>query len=146
MQELGFNYRLTDFQAALGLSQLQRADKGMEQRREIAARYDLAFNDMPFIKGHSGVVEGHGYHLYIIEVNYRNELYDYLRKHNIYAQVHYIPVHLMPYYQQFGWKIGDFPRAENYYNNCLSLPMYPSLSNQEQEFVIKVIVKFFENE
>jgi UDP-4-amino-4,6-dideoxy-N-acetyl-beta-L-altrosamine transaminase len=143
MQTLGFNYRLTDFQAALGTSQLQRADKGLLRRREIAAVYYGAFKGKPFIKGQSGVVEGHAYHLYIIEVENRLGLYNYLRENNIFAQIHYIPCHLMPYYKQFGWKEGDMPNAEEYYKNCISLPMYPSLSDKDQQFVINKINEFF---
>lgn len=143
MQELGFNYRLTDFQAALGLSQLKRAEEGLARRRVIASIYENAFNVKSYINGQSGVVEGHGYHLYIIEVDNRKDLYDYLRENNIFSQVHYIPVHLMPYYRQFGWKEGDMPNAENYYKQCLSLPMYPTLSPDEQECVIETINNFF---
>lgn len=143
MQELGFNYRLTDFQAALGLSQLKRADEGLQRRREIAKTYYEAFKNKSFIKGQSGVVEGHAYHLYIIEVENRLELYNYLRTKNIFAQIHYIPCHLMPYYREFGWKEGDMPKAEKYYKHCISLPMYPNLTKQEQEFVIENIIKFY---
>lgn len=143
MQELGFNYRLTDFQAALGLSQLKRADEGLARRRIIATVYDNAFTGKSFIKGQSGVSDGHGYHLYIIEVEDRKGLYDHLRANNIFAQVHYIPVHLMPYYKQFGWKDGDMPNAETYYNNCLSLPIYPTLTIEEQLFVIDKIDAFY---
>lgn len=144
MQELGFNYRLTDFQAALGLSQLKRADEGLKRRQEIAQRYFEVFKDQPFIKGQSEYSEEHAFHLYIIETENRLELYDYLRKCQIFAQIHYIPIHLMPYYKQFGWKEGDFPLAENYYRNCLSLPMYPTLTDEEQTFVINAILAFFD--
>jgi len=144
MQELGFNYRLTDIQAALGISQLKQAEARLKRRREIAANYTNAFIDKSFIKGLSGSLEGHGYHLYVIEVEDRKNLYNHLRKNKIFTQVHYIPVHLMPYYKKFGWKKDDFPNAENYYNRCLSLPMYPTLSNEEQEFVIETINKFYE--
>ena len=143
MQELGFNYRLTDFQAALGLSQLKRADEGLQRRREIAQTYYEAFKNKSFIKGQSGVVEGHAYHLYIIEVENRLGLYNFLRTQNIFAQIHYIPCHLMPYYREFGWKEGDMPKAEKYYKHCISLPMYPNLTKQEQEFVIENIIKFY---
>jgi UDP-4-amino-4,6-dideoxy-N-acetyl-beta-L-altrosamine transaminase len=143
MQTLGFNYRLTDFQAALGTSQLKRADDGLEKRREIAAIYNEAFRGKSFIKGQSGVVEGHAYHLYVIEVEDRLGLYNYLRENKIFAQIHYIPCHLMPYYKQFGWKEGDMPNAEEYYKNCISLPMYPSLSDKDQQFVINKINEFF---
>jgi dTDP-4-amino-4,6-dideoxygalactose transaminase len=143
MQELGFNYRLTDFQAALGLSQLNRAEEGLGRRREIAKNYQEAFQNKPFIKGQSGVIEGHAYHLYILEVEDRLGLYNYLRENKIFAQIHYIPVHLMPYYRTFGWKEGDMPNAEEYYRNCISLPMYPTLSTEEQEYVIKSILSFY---
>ena len=101
MQELGFNYRLTDMQAALGISQLKQADARLKRRREIAANYTNAFIDKSFIKGLSGNIEGHGYHLYVIEVEDRKNLYNHLRKNKIFTQVHYIPVHLMPYYKKF---------------------------------------------
>ena len=144
MQSLGYNYRLTDFQAALGTSQLKKAETGISRRLEIAHAYYDAFKDCEFITGQSGVVEGHAYHLYVIEVKNRVGLYNYLKQNGIYAQVHYIPAHLMPYYKQFGWKQGDLPQAESYYEGCLSLPMYPTLTVQEQEFVIKQIIDFHE--
>lgn len=143
MQELGFNYRLTDFQAALGLSQLNRADQGLERRRTIAKHYYESFKNKSFTKGHSGVVEGHAYHLYVIEVNDRLGLYNFLRANNIFAQIHYIPCHLMPYYRQFGWKENDMPNAENYYKHCISLPMYPTLTDKEQQFVIDSINTYY---
>jgi UDP-4-amino-4,6-dideoxy-N-acetyl-beta-L-altrosamine transaminase len=142
MQTLGYNYRLTDFQAALGISQLKRADEGIERRREIAKIYNDAFSKTSKIKGQSGIVEGHAYHLYIIEVEDRLGLYNYLKTKNIFAQIHYIPTHLMPYYQDFGWKEGDFLDAEKYYSQCISLPMYPNLSNADQDFVIEKILDF----
>ncbi|MFN8334851.1 MAG: UDP-4-amino-4,6-dideoxy-N-acetyl-beta-L-altrosamine transaminase [Cyclobacteriaceae bacterium] len=142
MQELGYNYRLTDFQAALGISQLKSADAGLKRRQEIAAQYAETFRDIPRIRHQSGIVEGHAYHLYIIETDRRLELYNHLREKGIFAQVHYIPAHLMPYYQRKGWRQGDFPCAEAYYQCCLSLPMYPSLTNSEQRYVIDVIRQF----
>ncbi|MGF7141294.1 UDP-4-amino-4,6-dideoxy-N-acetyl-beta-L-altrosamine transaminase [Roseimarinus sediminis] len=144
MQDLGYNYRLTDFQAALGHSQLKRADEGLARRKEISKTYLEAFNRKPFIKSQSGIVNGHAYHLYVLEVENRMGLYQHLRAHNIFAQIHYVPVHLMPYYKQFGWKEGDLPQAEAYYSRCISLPMYPTLSNEEQKFVIKSITEFYE--
>lgn len=143
MQELGFNYRLTDFQAALGNSQLQRADEGLKRRREIAAKYNTAFAGKNFIHGQSDDIDGHAYHLYIVEVDDRKGLYDYLREHKIFAQVHYIPVHMQPYYRDLGWKKGDFQHAEKYYEQCLSLPMYPTLSDEEQNFVIETILNYY---
>lgn len=142
MQELGYNYRLTDFQSALGLSQLKRANSGIVKRREIAAKYYKAFKDQTEIIRQSGIEEGHAYHLYVLEVTDRLGLYNFLKEHNIHAQIHYIPIHLMPYYKEQGYSVGNFPKAEAYYKNCISLPMYPSLSNEEQNFVIDRVLKF----
>ncbi|MBL0738848.1 UDP-4-amino-4,6-dideoxy-N-acetyl-beta-L-altrosamine transaminase [Flavobacterium sp. GN10] len=143
MQTLGFNYRLTDFQAALGISQLGRADEGVEKRKNIAEIYNTEFSGKNYIKGQSGLVEGHAYHLYVIEVEDRLGLYNYLRENKIFAQIHYIPCHLMPYYKQYGWKEGDMPIAESYYKNCISLPMYPTLSSVEQNYVIECINSYY---
>lgn len=143
MQTLGFNYRLTDFQAALGISQLERANGGLAKRREIATIYNDSFYGKSFIKGQSGVIEGHAYHLYVIEVEDRLGLYNYLRENKIFAQIHYIPCHLMPYYKQFGWKEGNMPNAENYYKNCISLPMFPTLTAEEQKYVIDKIEEYY---
>jgi dTDP-4-amino-4,6-dideoxygalactose transaminase len=143
MQELGFNYRLTDFQAALGISQISRADEGLIKRKQIAKIYEKAFLNKTYILGQSGVVDGHAYHLYIIEVPNRFRLYNYLREANIFAQIHYIPCHLMPYYRNLGWKEGDMPNSEQYYKGCISLPMYPTLTDSEQNFVIQKIEEFF---
>ena len=143
MQELGYNYRLTDFQAALGLSQLKRASSGIIRRKEIASNYYNAFHNSKFIKGQTGIIDGHAYHLYVIEVENRNGLINYLRDLNIFAQVHYIPTHLMPYYQNLGSKKGDFPNTEKYYSHCLSLPMFPTLKEKEKEYVIDKINSFY---
>jgi len=143
MQTLGFNYRLSDFQAALGVSQLSRADQGIVRRREIAEKYNEEFLKLPFIKGQSGYIEGHAYHLYIIEVDNRVGLYNFLKENNIYAQIHYIPCHLMPYYKNLGWKENDMPNAEKYYKNCISLPMFPTLTDDEQFHIISLIKQFY---
>jgi UDP-4-amino-4,6-dideoxy-N-acetyl-beta-L-altrosamine transaminase len=144
MQNLGFNYRFTDFQAALGISQLKRADEGIERRKQIAKMYNDAFNGSSFIKRQSKVIDGHAYHLYIIEVEKRLELYNYLRQYNILTQVHYIPCHLMPYYKQLGWKTGDMPESEQYYKYCLSLPIFPAMTDEDVNFVIQSIFNFYE--
>jgi hypothetical protein len=143
MQELGFNYRLTDMQAALGSSQLDRAEKGLQRRKEIAQKYSQAFQNQTYIKGHSGDIEGHAYHLYVVEVDDRLGLYNFLRTQSIFAQIHYIPCHLMPYYRNLGWKEGDFPHAEKYYKNCISIPMYPTLTDEEQDYIIEKINFFY---
>ncbi len=141
MQELGYNYRITDMQCALGLSQLKRAHEGVERRREIAAKYDESFYGQVQTLGlEEGV--GHAYHLYVIQVENRKELYDYLRSQGIYAQVHYIPVHTMPYYKKLGFREGMYPNAEQYYKQCLSLPMFPTLTDEEQDRVIGHVLEF----
>lgn len=144
MQQLGYNYRITDFQAALGISQLARASENLERRKEIALKYKEAFDGKKWLKGQSGLVEGHAYHLYIVEIENRLGLYNYLKEHKIFAQVHYIPTHLMPYYKELGYKSGDFPTSEAYYGQCLSLPMYPTLTDAEQDRVINTIFQFYE--
>ena len=143
MQELGFNYRMTDFQAALGVSQLSRANTGLSRRQEIANRYDEAFQDIQGIKipYRAGNVY-HAFHLYVIQVEDRLGLYNYLRANKILAQVHYVPVHLQPYYRELGNKSGDCPVAEEYYKHCLSLPMFPTLTDEEQQYVIDSVLAF----
>lgn len=145
MQELGFNYRLTDIQAALGNSQLKRADEGLAQRRAKAKRYDEAFSQAQNIiaqqKNKSQPSQYNAYHLYVIRVTNRKDLYNHLRQKGIYAQVHYIPVHTLPYYKK---RYGEqsFPKAEAYYNECLSLPMYPSMTDDEQDYVINQVLDY----
>jgi UDP-4-amino-4,6-dideoxy-N-acetyl-beta-L-altrosamine transaminase len=143
MVDLGYNYRITDFQAALGIEQLKRLDWSLKRRNEIADVYNKAFADVrqittPFVADNVY----HAYHLYIIQIEDRKGLYDYLREHNVFAQVHYVPAHLMPYYKRYGWKKGDFSEAENYYEHCLSLPMYPTLTEEEQSYVIEKVKEF----
>lgn len=144
MQELGYNYRLTDFQAALGNSQLKRAEDGLEKRRKIAEIYNEAFKDKDYILGQSGIVVGHAYHLYVIEVKDRLNLYNYLRDKNVFAQIHYIPAHLMPYYKNQGYNEGDIPNVETYYKHCISIPMFPTFTDEEQNYVINCVCNFYE--
>ena len=142
MQELGYNYRITDIQAALANSQLTKADAGIARRQEIANKYRAAFEGAK-IKMQK-VVEGNlnAHHLFVIEVDNRKGLYDFLRTQNIFCQIHYIPIHLLPYYKKFGWKEGDFPNSENYYKRCISLPMFPTLTEEEQDVVIEKVKEF----
>ena len=144
MQDLGYNYRITDFQAALGISQLKKANEGLNQRRKIAQKYFEQFQNENFIKGQSGIIEGHAYHLYVLEVKDRLGLYNFLREQGIFAQIHYIPCHLMPYYRDLGWKEGDLPKAEKYYKHCISLPMFPTLTSEEQNYVMNKLKTFYE--
>ena len=148
MQSLGYNYRISDINCALGFSQLKRASKNLLKRHEIAYRYYKAFKNILQIKDRNNLflyenkVLDHAYHLYVIEVDDRAGLYNYLRENNIMSQVHYFPCHLMPYYKEQGWKIGDMPFAEKYYERCISLPIYPSLSREEQDYVIDKVKLF----
>jgi len=141
MIELGFNFRLTDFQSALGITQLAKNKKGVERRNEISSTYKKAFEgkikfqDLP-----EGTYNAH--HLFIIEVEHRKELYDFLHSKGILAQIHYVPVHTMPYYKNIGYANAGLIYAEKYYSRCISLPMYPTLSNKEQDFVIEQVNHF----
>lgn len=141
-QDLGFNYRMPDTLAALGYSQLSRARNNLTRRKEIAAKYDSAFQGTvvrPLNNWKASI--RHAYHLYVIRVSNRDELYRTLRANGVYAQVHYIPIHLQPYYAEQGFKSGQYPQAERYYSECLSLPMYPTLSQDAQEQVIDMVLK-----
>jgi UDP-4-amino-4,6-dideoxy-N-acetyl-beta-L-altrosamine transaminase len=144
MQELGFNYRLTDIQSVLGISQLTRANEGLIKRHEIAAIYNQAFKHNPNII--TPFVETnifHAFHLYVVQTKNRDNLIKHLRENNIFAQVHYIPITLQQFYKKIGWKKGDMPIAEDYYTKALSLPIYPTLTTQEQDFVIEKILEVF---
>lgn len=145
MQELGYNYRITEMQAALGISQLKRLDWSIERRNEIARKYDEAFAGTIVKTPFRAENITHAFHLYIIQVpaEERKGLYDFLRANKIFSQVLYIPAHTMPYYRQFGWKEGDMPVAEEYYKHCLALPMFPSLTDAEQDWVIAKVKEYF---
>lgn len=141
MQELGFNYRLTDIQSALGITQLAKNNSGVKRRNEIARKYKEAFQER--VKFQSLPFNSYNaHHLFVVEVDDRKELYNYLREHNIYAQIHYIPIHILPYYKEIGYHDANLSNSEQYYSRCISLPMYPSLTNQEQEFVISKVLDF----
>ena len=141
MITLGFNYRLTDFQSALGITQLAKNNKGIERRNEIALAYKKAFEGkIKFQNLPARAYNAH--HLFIIEVENRKEVYDFLHSKGILAQIHYVPVHKMPYYKNIGYTDASLIHAEKYYSRCISLPMYPTLSNEEQDFVIEQINQF----
>ena len=144
MQDLGYNYRLTDLQAALGLSQLKSAAKRLDKRKQIAETYYEAFKNEDFVCNLSPANPGHAYHLYVIQVSKRLELYNFLRSKNIFAQIHYFPCHLMPYYQEKGWKVVMLKNVEEYYKGCISLPMFPGLEEAEQQYVISSIKEFYQ--
>lgn len=147
MHELGYNYRLTDIQSALGSSQLKKLDSFVKRRNEIAAHYDNAFaDDERFIIPQVEKNVKHAYHLYPLQIKFdeliisKKEFFEKMRENNIGLQVHYIPVHLQPYYKNnFGFKEGDYPVAEEFYKNEVSIPIYPLLENDDLEYIAKKI-------
>jgi len=141
MVTLGHNYRIPDILCALGISQLSRAEEGLARRVEIAQNYDEAFLDTSIETIPVQEQVGHAYHLYVVKVKNRKYIYDALREKGIYAQVHYIPVHTLPYYRSLQTERLSYPIAESYYDHCISLPMYPSLKDEEQKYVIETVLK-----
>ncbi|MBI5701709.1 UDP-4-amino-4,6-dideoxy-N-acetyl-beta-L-altrosamine transaminase [Candidatus Saganbacteria bacterium] len=140
MQYLGYNYRLTDFQCALGIRQMDKLEGFVARRREIAGKYNQAFRD---IDGIGLPVEKEqvksSWHLYPIQIkNNRRKVFEDLRSEGIGGNVHYIPVYLQPYYQKLGYRQGLCRLAEEYYWQCISLPMYPKLTDSDQDYVIKI--------
>ncbi len=140
--DLGYNYRMTDIQAALGSSQLKRLDEFVRRRNEIAEMYDEGLQEL-VLTPHTLKETYSAFHLYVINTFKRKELYDYLRTKNIFCQVHYIPVHTQPYYKNLGFKDGNFPNAEKAYSRILSLPMYYGLTDAQVKYIISCIREFF---
>jgi UDP-4-amino-4,6-dideoxy-N-acetyl-beta-L-altrosamine transaminase len=144
-QRLGFNYRMTDIAAALGLSQLTRIDEFITRRRGIAAAYDAAFGDLPVTTPWQHPDTDSAWHLYVIRVDPRRttrshrEIFDALRAAGIGVNLHYIPVYRQPYYRELGFGQGHCPNAEAYYTEAISLPIYATLTDEEQDFVIRAV-------
>jgi UDP-4-amino-4,6-dideoxy-N-acetyl-beta-L-altrosamine transaminase len=142
---LGFNYRMTELQAALGLSQLSKLDKFVARRHQLAQRYMQGLADLPLRLPYQHPLGYSSFHLFPIQVMSehitRAELFDTLRAQGIGVNVHYIPVHTQPYYRQFGFKVGDFPRAEAYYQRAISLPLHQGLTDAEQDYVMDCLTK-----
>lgn len=143
---LGLNYRMTDIQAALGVSQMQRLHPFIARRHELATRYNQLLQDLPITMPWQHADSYSGMHLYIIRLQLDNiskthlEVFQGLRDAGILVNVHYIPVHLQPYFKdKFGFKDGDFPHAEQYYSEAISLPMYPTLTNVQQDTVVSTL-------
>lgn len=140
--ELGYNYRMTDIQAALGLSQLGRVEEFVRRRRYLAARYTRALRELPVETPWQRSDGNSAWHLYVIKIDLsrvrrtRREVFDRLRQSGILVNVHYSPIHQQPYYRNLGFKTGDFPNAEAYYDAALSLPMYYGLTEEQQDFVV----------
>jgi UDP-4-amino-4,6-dideoxy-N-acetyl-beta-L-altrosamine transaminase len=149
MEALGFNYRITDFQAALGLSQLKKLDRIKTRRREIVNYYNEQFSRVEeLILPFEDQNMDSNFHLYILQVKDnpifdRYDLFTYMQKNNYLPMVHYIPVHLLGYYKKrYGCKRGDFPVSENFYDRAISIPLYPSLADSEVEKVVETIISF----
>jgi len=140
MQHLGFNYRITDLQCALGISQLKKIDHFIEKRREIVKKYNAAFEDIEAIIVPSEKQEYFSaFHLYVIQVKNvaRIGLFNFLKDNNIGVNVHYIPVHLQPYYRdRLGFGTGDYPVSENYYNRAITLPLFPLMQEGDVDYVV----------
>ena len=136
--DLGFNYRMTDIQAALGLSQLSRLKEFVSRRKQLALRYESALADLPsVVPPFSEPWQESAWHLYVIQVpKARRAIFDSLYKAGIHVNVHYIPVHLQPFYRKRGFGRGSFPTAEAYYESALSLPLYVGLSESDQDYVL----------
>ncbi|MGB3727492.1 MAG: UDP-4-amino-4,6-dideoxy-N-acetyl-beta-L-altrosamine transaminase [Glaciecola sp.] len=138
---LGYNYRLSDMQAALGISQLSRIDSFMQARRKIAQRYFEALSDLPISLPVLNDLENSSWHLFMIETQTmpREQLYAALHNKGIAVNVHYIPIHTHPYYQSLGFKWGDYPNAEKFYANAITLPIYVGLDDKRQKYVISCL-------
>ncbi|MDA1357858.1 MAG: UDP-4-amino-4,6-dideoxy-N-acetyl-beta-L-altrosamine transaminase [Proteobacteria bacterium] len=148
MQELGFNYRITDIQCALGLSQLTKLDGFLARRREIAAFYNTAFGKSELlIPPHQEADRESGWHLYMLRLRLdrlsisRRQIFEELRARKIGVHVHYIPLHLQPYYQEkFGYRRGDFPESEAYYDAALTIPLFPAMRDSDCERVVEAVL------
>lgn len=143
--DLGFNYRMTELQAALGLSQMQRLGTYVSMRHELARRYDQRLAALPLARPWQHPDAYSAYHLYVIRLSADSprrkhaEVFQSLRDQGIGVNLHYIPVHTQPYYQRLGFRLGDYPAAEAYYGEAISLPLYPALSTDQQDKVIKAV-------
>lgn len=143
--DLGFNYRMTDLQGALGASQMERLAHYVARRHELAKRYDELLKDLPVITPWQAEECYSAYHLYVIRLKLDEitpshvEVFEKLRAKEIMVNLHYIPVHTQPYYQKFGFKNGDFPEAEKYYSEAISIPLFPTLTYEEQDYVVAAL-------
>ena len=148
MQELGYNYRITDIQCALAISQMKKIDRFLGRRRAIASIYDDAFKSLDWINGTQlKGREQSSHHIYVVQIDFehigktRHQFMQQLSKRDIGTQVHYIPVPMHPYYEKRGYKMENYPQANDYYQSALSIPMYYELSEEEQQYVINTMIE-----
>jgi UDP-4-amino-4,6-dideoxy-N-acetyl-beta-L-altrosamine transaminase len=147
--ELGFNYRMTDIQAALGLSQFSRLDEFVSRRHEIATIYNERLRGLPLVTPWQAEETYSSYHLYPVCISEahngktQNQVYEALWQGGVAANLHYIPVHRQPYYESLGFTAGDYPQAESFHRGVISLPMYPTLQQTQQELVIRLLEQVF---
>lgn len=140
-QELGFNYRMTDLQAALGLSQLARIDNYIAKRHDLACVYDEDLKDLPLSLPARNIESRSALHLYPIQLELnaislsRKQVFDALRERGIGVNVHYIPIHLQPFYKKMGFSLGDFPNAESYYRQAITIPLHPKMTADQQGYI-----------
>jgi dTDP-4-amino-4,6-dideoxygalactose transaminase len=143
--DLGFNYRMTDLQAALGLSQMQRLDEFVTHRHSIAQHYDHLLHPLPVLTPWQDTDSYSSYHLYVIRLKLGEtkktqwQVYDALRAEGILVNLHYIPVYRQPYYEQMGFSVGYCPQAEQYFSEAISIPIYPGLTETQQNQVVTAI-------
>ncbi len=143
--DLGFNYRMTDLQAALGVSQMKRLDAYVDRRHQLARRYDTLLAELPVVTPWQHPDGYSGLHLYVIRLclegirKTHRQVFEELRAQGIGVNLHYIPVHTQPYYQKMGFKEGDFPEAERYYTEAISLPMFPTMTEEQQDEVVRAL-------
>jgi dTDP-4-amino-4,6-dideoxygalactose transaminase len=143
--DLGFNYRITDIHAALGASQLKRIDRFVGRRNELAQRYDRLLQDLPLTLPWQDLAGFSSFHLYIVRLHLdriaktHRQVFEEMRAAGIQVNLHYMPVHLQPYYRKMGFKQGDFPEAEQYYREAITLPLYYGLSNEDQDRVVSTL-------
>ena len=143
--DLGFNYRMTELQAALGISQMERLNEFVSRRHQLATRYNELLADLPITLPWQHPDSYSAFHLYVIRLKLdkigrtHRDVFESLREQGIGVNLHYIPVHTQPYYKAMGFNDGDFPQAEKYYSEAISIPMFPALKESEQDYVVECL-------
>ena len=148
--DLGFNYRMTELQAALGVSQMNRLDEFIAKRHTLQERYDSLLDSLPIVKPYQDNDSYSALHLYTIQIDLdkaskgRQQVFNELRESGVGVNVHYIPIHIQPYYQQFGFKDGDFPISESYYNRAITIPLFHSMTFNQQDQIVSILRKILQ--